>query len=129
MVFGLDGPYSSSISNGQQIVVRIAVFTATDRELCNFQTICPRTYAVIAEPRASIWRTKYIQTYDLCRQVVITNAELKKEYQTRQRVVAGSRHVRIRDGYMPKEQIIVELLKILITGTHCCNSPNRSYLE
>ncbi|MCJ1404416.1 hypothetical protein MMC11_007641 [Xylographa trunciseda] len=102
-----------------ELIDRVAFFLPEDRDICNFQKVCQRTYAAISHPRSNIWTQRFSEIFDVPAFMRGNAVDFQFEYMSRQmsRRILQTRRSRVFGGVnasKTNEGPIIELVRELI---------------
>lgn len=97
-----------------EITELVASFLADDRDLCFFTLVCRHTHAAVHSNHCAVWRDRFDANFDL--PPGKRGFALKKEYQTRQKVLRRV-YTGLIPGDLPEEKFFIHVLRNLIVGT------------
>lgn len=102
----------------------IASFLTDDNDLCRFTLLCHATHEAVHSYHCTVWRDRFDAKFDL--PPGKQGFALKKEYQTRQKVLCRdyTDYTGLTDGNLPE---VIHVLRNLIVGTW--KSPPTDHLQ
>lgn len=92
----------------------IASFLTDDNDLCRFTLLCHATHEAVHSHHCTVWRDRFDAKFDL--PPGKQGFALKKEYQTRQKVLCRG-YTDLTSVRLPEGKCFIYVLRNLIVGT------------